>query len=397
MTGTVAVIGTGMVPFGRYPNRSLKTLAAPAVEEALKDAGTDPAEIDMAFVANAAAAVITGQVSIAGQVALSHVGIHGIPVYNIDNACAGSSSALNLAVMAIRAGAAKRVLVVGVEKLFSENRAKTYRALNGAADIDWAEQMGVDLDRESVFVNRVYPARIADYRAKFGLEAKTLAAIAVKNRNHAGRNPLAQYRKPITIDEVLAARVVVEPLTTLMCAPIGDGAAAAVVVGKDNAHAPGLRPAWILGSVVSMGAPPGRSGTTIRRVAEEAYREAGIGPDRIALAEVHDATAFSELMASEELGFCEPGQGVRMVERGDSSLGGRLPINPSGGLESRGHPIAATGLAQIVELVIQLRGEAGDRQVPNAHYALAETAGGYVAGDSAAVAVHILGTHPSTA
>jgi acetyl-CoA acyltransferase len=164
-----------------------------------------------------------------------------------------------------------------------------------------------------------------------------------------------------------------------------------VVVGEAVANEPDRRPVWILGSVVSMGSPPGSYEPTIRRVANEAYQQAGVGPDQISVAEVHDATAFTELVAAEELCLCRRGEGGLMAERGDSTIGGRLPINPSGGLESRGHPMAATGVAQIVELVSQLRGAAGERQVPNASYALAETAGGFAGGDTAAVAVHILG------
>ena len=387
----VAVIGTGLTPFGRFEDRSLKTLAAPAIEEALEDAGLDRGDVEMAFVANAVAAVTTGQVAVVGQVVLGHLGIGGIPVYNIDNACAGSSSALNLAVMAIRSGAARKVLVVGVEKLYSSDRSKTYRGLNGAADVEWAEATGVDLDNESVFVKEVYPERLKSYREKWGLDALTLARIAVKNRTHAGLNPLAQYRKPLTVEDVLSARPVLDPLTTLMCAPIGDGASALVISTAEEATRSDRRAVWILGSAVSMGSPPGRGEPTIRRVSDAVYTQAGIEPEQVDVAEVHDATAFTELLACEELRLVERGQGAPAVERGDFSLGGRLPVNPSGGLESRGHPVAATGGAQIVELVAQLRGDAGERQVAGAKYALAETAGGYAAGDTAAVAVHLLG------
>jgi acetyl-CoA acetyltransferase len=386
-----AVIGTGLGAFGRFPDLSLKALAEPVVREALAEAALAPDRIDMAFVANAASAIITGQVAVVGQVVLSHVGFHGIPVYNVDNACAGSSSALNLAVMAIRSGAAERVLVLGVEKLYHADRALTYRALNGAADLEWAHDTGVNLDRESVFVKAVYPQRLARYQKAWGLHPEILAKIAVKNRAHAALNPLAQYREPIDVEQVLSARIVADPLTVLMCAPIGDGASAVVVAAAGAAQrSVGARPVWIRGSAVSMGSLDS-AGATIRRVADQAYHQAGVNADEIDIAEVHDATAFTELLAYEELGFCQRGHADRAVEQDDFTLHGRLPVNPSGGLESRGHPVGATGVAQVVEVVRQLRGDCDERQVARARHGLAESAGGYAGGDSAAVAVHILG------
>jgi acetyl-CoA acyltransferase len=200
---------------------------------------------------------------------------------------------------------------------------------------------------------------------------------------------LAQFTTPLTIDEVLASRQIVGPVAALMCAPIGDGAAALVLrsaarISRDQ------RPVWVLGSAVGMGAPPGAE-SSIRRVATRAYDQAKLTPNDIDVAEVHDSISFNELLAYEELGFCEAGQGARLVDEGTTSIGGRLPVNTSGGLESRGHPVAATGAAQIAELTTQLRGEAGSRQVSGARYALAENAGGFAVDDTAAVAVTILG------
>ncbi len=348
----VALIGAGLTPFGKFPDRSLKDLAAAAIEEALDDAGIPADEIEMAFVANALSAVVTGQVAMVGQVVLSAAGIHGIPVFNIDNACAGSSSALHLALLAIRAGAVRSVLVVGVEKMYSDDRAK-----------------------------------------KRELCLETLVAILVKNRCYAAANPLVQYREPMIVEQVFAVRIVTEPLTTLMCVPIGDGASAAVVSTAEIASRSDRRPVWIRGSAVSMGSPAAAEGT-IARLARDVYRQAGVGPEQVDVAELHDATAFSELLAYEELGFCRPGEGAALVAAGDTSLGGRLPVNPSGGLESRGHPVAATGLAQVIELARQVRGEAGARQVLGARFGLAESAGGYVNGDSAAVALTLVGAEP---
>jgi acetyl-CoA acyltransferase len=390
VSDAAAIVGAGLTPFGRFQERTLGDLGSEAVQHALRDAGIVAADIQMAFVANAVGAITTGQVAVVGQVVMDRSGINGIPVYNVDNACAGSATALNLAAMAIRSGAASVVLVVGVEKLYSSDRALTYRGLNGAADVEWSATTGADLDAESVFMKAVYPQRLHAYSGRYGLEPDTLARIAVKNRSHAALNPLAQYRAPLTVEDVLAARVVSAPLTTLMCAPIGDGASAVVLMSAERARRAQQRPTWIRASTMSMGSPPGAGESTIRRLADAAYAEAGIGPEAVDVAELHDATAFTELLATEEVRLFERGAGASAAVHGETALGGRVPVNPSGGLESRGHPVAASGLAQVAELVWQLRGEAGDRQVPGASVGLAEIAGGYVGGDSAAVAIHIL-------
>jgi acetyl-CoA acetyltransferase len=388
MAPPVALVGAGMTRFGKYPDESIKTLAAPAVQEALADAGLEPGDIEMAFVANAMAALITGQVSVLGQSVLRSLGFSGIPVYNVDNACAGGATALNLAVQAVRAGAAEAVLVLGVEKMVTGDRALTYRALNGAADVDFVAASGVDPEAGSVFVSAVYPPRLQAYTDQYPLSAETLARIAVKNRAHAALNPMAQYVTPMTVDEVLASRVVAAPVTALMCAPITDGAAAVVVVREDRVRRE-QRPVWVRASAIGMAAAQDDE-STIRRVSRRVYAQAGITPRDVHVAEVHDSIAFNELHAYEELGLCAPGEGSRLVEEGATSLGGRIPVNPSGGLESRGHPVAATGVAQVIELMHQLRGEAGDRQVPEARNGLAESAGGFAGGDTAAVAVTLL-------
>ncbi|MHA6631663.1 thiolase family protein [Pseudonocardia sichuanensis] len=385
---SVALVGAGMTRFGRYPEESIKGLAAPAVQEALADAGLDPADIDMAFVANAMAALITGQSSVVGQSVLRHLGFSGIPVYNVDNACAGGATALNLAVHAVRAGAAEAVLVLGVEKMVTADKSLTFRALNGAADVDFVAASGVDPGTGSVFVSAVYPPRLQAYADRYPLSAETLAGIAVKNRAHAALNPMAQYVTPLTVDEVLQSRTVAAPVTALMCAPISDGAAAVVVVRGDRVR-PVQRPVWVRSSAVGMAAG-GDDISTIQRVSRRVYAEAGIGPDELHVAEVHDSIAFNELHAYEELGLCGPGEGTRLVTEGATSLGGPIPVNPSGGLESRGHPVAATGIGQVIELMQQLRGDAGDRQVPDARHGLAESAGGFAGGDTAAVAVTLL-------
>jgi acetyl-CoA acyltransferase len=388
-----AIVGVGMTQFGKHLERSIKDLGAEAIEVAVADAGCDLRDIEMAFMANSMASVITGQVSIVGQTILRDMGIDGIPVYNIDNACASSSSALNLAMHALAAGAADTILVVGVEKLYSADRSHAYRALNGAADVEFVERTGIDPAKESVFVAAVYPERLARYASRYSLSARTLAEIAVKNRANAALNPLAQYRKPVSAEEVLASRTIVAPLTALMCAPIGDGASAVVLTRAKRANGSGRRPVWIRASAVGMGTDPGKE-SSIARVAARAYAQAGVTPRDVDLAEVHDSVAFNELLAYEELGLCSPGEGARLVAEGDTALGGAIPVNTSGGLESRGHPVAATGLAQVIELVTQLRGDAGDRQVSPARVGLAENAGGYARDDTAAIAVTVVSQEP---
>ena len=384
-------MGVGLTPFGRFQDRSLSELAGAAIADALADAGLAPGEIDMAFVANSMASVTTGQVAVVGQSVLRPLGYSGIPVYNIDNACAASSSALDLAVHAVESGRAEAVLVVGVEKLFGSDKGDSFRALNGAVNTEYLATAQIRPDAESVFVARVYPERLDRYRTRFGLSAETLAAIAVKNRRHAMSNPRAQFRKPLSVGDVLGARVVVEPLTVPMCAPISDGASAIVVTSPRRADSADVSPIWVRGIATAMGGAPGHGHTSlIGRTASRAFGEAGLSPADVDLAEVHDSTAFNELLAYEELGLCGPGEGAEFALSGRSALGGDVPVNTGGGLESRGHPVAATGLAQIFELVEQLRHEAGDRQVPNARIAVAENAGGYVVDDTAAAVVTVL-------
>ena len=390
---TAAIVGVGLTPFGRFTEQSLSQLAGQAIAAALADAGISPAEVQAAFVANSMASVTTGQVAVVGQAVLRPLGYSGIPVYNIDNACAASSSALELAVHCVESGRASVVLVVGVEKLFAASRGDSYRALNGAVDTAFLAASGVDALAESVFVVAIYPSRLERYRARYGLRPQVLAEIAVKNRANAALNPCAQYTAPITVDDVLGSRMVAEPLTALMCAPISDGASAVVVTSASLARSGSSRPVWIRGIATGMGAPPGSS-SIVARIARRAFAEAGITPDDIDVAEVHDSIAFNELLAYEELGLCPAGSGAEFVTSGASSLAGRVPVNTSGGLESRGHPVAATGLAQIIELVTHLRGEAGPRQISEARIAVAENAGGFVVDDTAAAVVTVLGASP---
>lgn len=383
------LVGIGMTRFAKYPERSLKSLGREAIEAAVLDGEVEPDEIDMAFVANSMSGTITGQTAIVGQTILRDMGFSTIPVFNIDNACASSSSAFALAVQAIKAGSANTVLVVGVEKLVvADDKSRAYLALNGAADPELLADSGINPGKESLFVASVYPERLDRYANQFSLKQETLAEISVKNRHHASLNPQAQYTDPLTVEAVMNARQVVGPVTTLMCAPIGDGASAVILTRADRAR-PSQHKIKVRAACVGMGMSPD-NGTAIGHTARQAYQTAGISPADIDFAEVHDSISFNELLAYEELGFADPGQGHRLVESGATSLGGSIPVNTSGGLESRGHPVAATGLAQLIELTQQLRGDAGGRQVENAQIGLAENAGGFAKDDTAAMAITIL-------
>jgi acetyl-CoA acyltransferase len=381
----VAIVGSAITRFGKFPDRSLKSLGSEAIRGALEDAGVEVAEIDMAFVANSMSAIITGQAAVIGQTILRAHGFCGIPVFNIDNACASSSSALSLAVQAIRAHSADTILVLGVEKLVTTDKARAFTAINAAVDPEFLSETGIDPLTQSVFVSSVYPERLDAYARRYPLRADALAQIAVKNRKAAALNPYAQYVKAITKEEVLNSRPIVGPITALMCAPIGDGAAAVIVTRRDRVRSD-QKPIWVGASVIGMGSVPGAV-SSVARVASLAYKKAGITPKDI---NVHDSIAFNELVAYEELGFVGPGLGASLIEEGATAIGGRIPVNTSGGLQSRGHPIAATGLAQIHELILQLRGSAGLRQVSNAQFGLAENAGGYALDDTGAIAITIL-------
>lgn len=384
------IAGVGCTSFGDARATSLTELGARAVRAALDDAGAQPDEIDGAFVANSFAGLITEQASVVGQAVVQACGMSRIPVFNVDNACAGSGCLLSLASMAIESGAMRRVLVVGVEKMIAEDERLTYRAVNSATTADLVPD-DVDRDVESVFTKHLYPAMVAGYADAFGLTADTLARIVVKNRRHAALNDVARYREPLTVADVLAARPVGEILTTLMCAPVADGASAAVVTVRDGAAARDDRAVPVVATHASMGGARPGARSSIEEVVARVLAAGGVGPADVDVAEVNDSTAFGELRAYELLGFAPPGGGSALVQRGVTELGGALPVNVSGGLGSRGHAVAATGLAQIHELVTQLRGEAGARQVDGARVALAHNMGGFVGGDAASIAVTLLG------
>jgi acetyl-CoA acetyltransferase len=408
----VYVIGVGMTPFGKLADRSVKDLTRLSVEAALQDGGCQAGDLDGAFFANAVQGHMEGQHMIRGQIALREMGIGRIPVVNLENACASASSAFNLAVNFLRAGAGNVALAVGAEKMYSDDRERMFGAFDSGWDVTTADAIrerlvklgegvavppGTTSPRPySVFMD-VYAAFARYHMRRFGTTQRQFAAVAAKNHAHSVENPLSQYRKAFTIDEVLAAPPITYPLTLPLCAPISDGAAAAVLCTEAALKRLGLnrgRAVRVLASVIQTGSD--RSPDEVDKhcthlAAKRAYELAGIGPADVSVAEVHDATAVGEIIQIENLGFCAFGEGGPASERGDTRIGGRIPVNPSGGLESKGHPVGATGLGQIAELVTQLRGEAGRRQVAGALIALAENGGGLHGVEEAVACITVLG------
>jgi acetyl-CoA acyltransferase len=393
----IYVVGVGMTHFGRHLDLSEKQLTAQAVGDALRDAGCDAQAIGAAFHGNCGQGYMQGQHMIRGQVALLPLGLQGIPVVNVENACATASTAFHMAIAYVRAGNVDVALAVGTEKMYSPDKAKMFGVFDSGWDLDLVEQTragfiemgkGVEVPPGSTsprpyspFMD-VYAGFARSYLSRFGITQRQLASIAAKNHVHSVDNPRAQYRAPMTVDEVLAAPPITYPLTVAMCSPISDGSAAAIVC-SDQAMA---RYGFDRKRAVRVAASVMRSATArdvadlehhvSRQAAKAAYEQAGLGPQDIHVAEVHDATAMGELMQTEMLGFCDFGEGGRFAESGATRLGGRIPVNPSGGLECKGHPIGATGLGQIFELVSQLRGECGARQVAGARVAMQENGGG---------------------
>lgn len=407
----VYVAGVSMTPFGKQLNRSIKDLAAEALAGVLKDAGAERGDIEAVFYGNCVQGHMEGQDMVRGEIALREAGIEKIPVINVENACATGSTALHMAVSYVRGGACDIALAIGVEKMFSPDKALMFGAFDGAWDVHTVDHSrdllisigdgvpvppGSTSDKPySVFMD-VYAGLCRLHMKTYGTTQRQLATIAAKNHRHSMHNPLSQYQRPYTVDEVMAAPPITFPLTLPMCSPISDGAAAAIVCNAAGLAKLGAaaRAKRVLASVLQTGssrAPADYANHVTRLAALRAYAQAGVGPADVSVAEVHDATAMGEVIEVEALGLVGPGDAGPAAERGELSLGGRLPVNPSGGLESKGHPIGATGLGQVYELVMQLRGEAGARQVDGARIALAQNGGGIIGVEEAVVAVTVLG------
>ena len=395
---TVVIAGVGMTRFAKVPE-GLRHLAGEAVSAALTDSGVSVEEVEAAYVGNAVAGLVTGQEMIRGQVMLRPLGIEGIPIFNIENACASASSALNLGWQAVATGMHDLVLCLGAEKLSHDDKTIGMNAIGTAIDVEMraelAEEVSTNGDDEGArsFFMDLYADMARRYMSASGATAEDFAAVVVKNQHNGARNPRAQYGAELSVEQVLASRRVVDPLTVLMCSPISDGAAAVVLMSERAARRRGASGPRIRASVVRSGNVHDKDDPTAgsaARAAAAAFEQAGLGPGDLDCAELHDASAPAELIVYEQIGLAEPGGGPELLASGRTRLDGELPVNTSGGLLSKGHPIGATGIAQVCEASWQLRGEAGERQVEGARVALTQNGGGWLEGDSAAMSVHIL-------
>jgi acetyl-CoA acetyltransferase len=407
------VVGTASTRFQRWPDRSFRDLADAVVRGVIADAGLEDGQQISACTFGNCAMDTWGQSNIRGQVALRPLMAAGVlperlAIINVEGACATGSVALHQAVQAVRAGA-DLALAVGVEKVFhADDPKKTFALFQGGADQlhpdEWQGFFAEQGARTGLpFAPHPYRLWFLDVHAlqaqahmrAHGTTVAQLATIASKNHGHSVDNPLAQYQVAMSRDHILADKAVVEPFTRSMCSPVSDGAAAVLVASpawvarqaaaiRDRAVA--VRACALVGGAWrDLEAP-----AVVWPAAAAALREAGISGADLDLAEVHDSTAYCELVATEALGLCAPGQGGPLAESGATTLGGRVPVNTSGGLESKGHPLAATGLSMVHEVAVQLRGEAGARQVAGATLAAAQNAGGLVGYDEALCGVTVL-------
>lgn len=407
----IYIAGIAMTVFGRHLERSVDDLAGEALRGALQDAGCSADDIGIAFYSGITNGSLQGQMAIPGQVVFGKIGVQGIPMFNVENACASGSTAMHLAVQSLKAGSCDVALALGAEKMNVPDKAKSFAVFEGGWDVSRIEENfsilaklgdgvvpppGSESDRPYSRFMTIYAAMCRYHMKTYGTTQRQIAAVSAKNHQHSVHNPLSQFRKPFTIDEVLAAPPITYPITLPMCAPISDGAAAAILCTEEGLRRIGADPkrciriaASVMRSFSSRGLDEPEKNIG-RLAALQAYEQAGLGPEDMHVAEVHDASAMGEIIQAENLMLAPLGGGGPAAERGEFTLGGRIPINTSGGLESKGHPLGATGIGQLHELVTQLRGEAGVRQVQGARHAIQENGGGSHGIEEAALAVHIL-------
>jgi len=407
----IFVIGIGMIRFNKYPEETVQTMAHKAIDLVLKDANLEKEDLESVFFSNTFWGMFDRQHSIRGEVVLRNMGIGSLPVINVENACAGGSTALHMACTGIRAGLYDVALAVGSEKITHANKALSLGAYASCMDIgnfekhiknlmEASKMFPVQIPEEqqtppgegrSIFMD-AYAMGARWHMSKFGSTQQQLALICSKNHFHGSLNPHAQYQHPMTPEEVLADKAVAYPLTRPMCAPVGDGAAAVIICSRKYLKKlKTARPVRIRASVLGSGSDRSYDAPDIgERLVKQAYDMAEVGPADIDFAELHDATSWGELHQTESMGFCPMGEGGPYAESGATRLGGQKPVNTSGGLECKGHPIGASGLSQIYEIVTQLRGDAGPRQVEGARLGLAENGGGNIGIEEAAMSIHIL-------
>jgi len=381
----VAVIGIGKTAFGAFPERDLRSLAVEAVHNALRDANVPASAAQAFYLGNFAGPSFVGQNHLAPYVGTA-AGFEGIPCTRIEDACASSGSAFFHAWQSVAAGIYDMVVVGGVEKMTSQSTPRVTEILAGAGDMSSEGRAGATFPALFAMIAR-------RHMHEYGTTREQLAAISVKNHANGAKNPHAHMRKVITLEQALAGKPVAEPLTVYDCSLISDGAAAVVLAPVDQAHRYTSRFARVLSVAQTSDhvALDSKRDITyfpaVKLAAEQAYTMAGIGPKDVQLAELHDCFTIAELVASEDLGFVAKGEGGPFAAAGCSAITGPLPINTSGGLKSKGHPVGATGVGQICDVVMQLRGDAGERQVARHAIGLAQNLGG----SGATCVVSILG------
>jgi acetyl-CoA C-acetyltransferase len=379
----VAVIGVGMNKWGELWGKSLRQIFVESALEAIGDAGVD--HLDAMVVGCMSSGLFTEQEHLASLLA-DYLGMNPVPALRVESACASGGAAFRTGYLQVASGAADIVLVGGVEKMTDVDGGGATAALATAADAEYEAYLGATFPALYALIARAHMER-------YGTTREQLAKVAVKNHENGSLNPRAQFRNRITVEQVLASAMVCEPLRLLDCSPITDGAAAVVLVPVELARKMGKDPIVRVagsGHATDTIALAARDDLTYlkatERAAEQAYQQAGVGPSDIDFAEVHDCFTIAEICVTEALGFFERGKGGAAVESGETARDGRIPINPSGGLKSKGHPVGATGVAQIVELVEQLQGRAGERQLKKARRGLAQNMGG----TGGTTTVHIL-------
>jgi acetyl-CoA acetyltransferase len=385
----VAILGTGMTDMSRR-DLDLETMAEQVVHEALGDAGLVPSDIGLVIMGNAMAGRLSDQACVRGQSWLRKLGLTEAAIVNVDNSCAGGSTALHLATMAATVQD-RPVMALGVEKMWTGSRAETMAGIEDGLPSGYRHDLhdkrhADDNPAGSILMglNNSWALRVMK---DVGVTLRQIAAAAVKAFNHASRNPLAQCQRTVTVEDVLEAPQVAGVLTRLMCSSFTDGAAALVLAGPD-APAPASAPR-IVGSVARSGNGVVDYHDRLAQTAEAAWEAFGWGPEDADLVELHDATSAEEIYALESLGFFDPGEAGPATEAGETGIDSPgLVVNPSGGLVGRGHPLGATGLAQVVELATQFRGRAGARQVSRARVGVAVNTGGIIYGDAGFVGIH---------
>ena len=378
---SVYVAGVGSTTFGKHLDRSLRSLGAEAVAKALADAGLSGKDIQAGYCGNALGAMLQEETGV-GQHVLWEVGMSGLPIINVENACASGSTAVHLGWQGVASGLYDIVIAFGVDKAVMP---KGTPLKVGAADLE-------------VRLGDIFPGHFAMIAQKhmeaYGTTLEQQAKVSVKNHDNGCLNPYAEFKKPLTVEEVLASPMIAQPITLFSCCPNSDGAAAAILCSEAVMRRLNSRAIRIAASVLSTGSYENQRDLTRweveERAAKLAYSQAGMGPDDLSLVELHDAFTICEIIHYEGLGLCPPGEGGRLIDEGATAIGGRIPVNPSGGLLAKGHPIGASGVGQIAEIAWQLRGEATGRQVENARVGLAQMMGGSKEGDTRACNIHIL-------